>query len=246
MPRHWRRFAVEVALILLGAAVATVTQPGWRWILVIMACAYLAVLTIELAVYWQARAKAAPAEVTGREPEFEPRPEHVHVHVLPHNGTPPPAPEPRLVDAEPEPELVPAAVQESGVPPEPPVEAPEPLPEPEREPEPEPELAPHPVPQLTVAPPLPPEPEPAPAREPAVAVASHTSVVTLSPRGPREWNLWDLERLARRHSGTDVFRDEERSYLLMYLREFANADGVLPIDFDTLVRDSFGDLVGTG
>jgi hypothetical protein len=39
-------------------------------------------------------------------------------------------------------------------------------------------------------------------------------------------------------------RDEERSFLLMYLRDFAGADGVLPVDFDALVRDSFGDLVG--
>jgi hypothetical protein len=30
----------------------------------------------------------------------------------------------------------------------------------------------------------------------------------------------------------------------MYLREFADADGMLPVDFDGLVRDSFGDLVG--
>jgi hypothetical protein len=68
----------------------------------------------------------------------------------------------------------------------------------------------------------------------------------LIPRGPRAWNIWDLERLTREHAGTDVFRDEERSYLLVYLREFANADGVLPLDFDGLVRESFGDLVGAG
>ena len=30
----------------------------------------------------------------------------------------------------------------------------------------------------------------------------------------------------------------------MYLREFAGPDGLLPVDFDGLVRDSFGDLVG--
>jgi hypothetical protein len=39
-------------------------------------------------------------------------------------------------------------------------------------------------------------------------------------------------------------RDEERTFLLMYLREFAGPDGILPADFDSLVRDSFGDLVG--
>ena len=30
----------------------------------------------------------------------------------------------------------------------------------------------------------------------------------------------------------------------LYLRDFAGPDGLLPIDFDGLVRDSFGDLVG--
>jgi hypothetical protein len=61
---------------------------------------------------------------------------------------------------------------------------------------------------------------------------------------PRQWNLWDLERLTREHAGADAARDEERSFLLMYLRDFAGPDGLLPIDFDGLVRDSFGDLVG--
>ena len=37
--------------------------------------------------------------------------------------------------------------------------------------------------------------------------------------------------------------DEERTFLLMYLREFANADGVLPADFDAVVRESFGDVL---
>jgi hypothetical protein len=60
---------------------------------------------------------------------------------------------------------------------------------------------------------------------------------------PREWNLWELERLARAGGGDDVERDEERNYLLMYLREFANADGDLPIEFDGLVRESFGPLL---
>ena len=63
--------------------------------------------------------------------------------------------------------------------------------------------------------------------------------------GPRQWNLWDLERLTREHSGADVAQDEERQFLLMYLREFADSAGLLPLDFDGLVRDSFGELVGT-
>jgi hypothetical protein len=60
---------------------------------------------------------------------------------------------------------------------------------------------------------------------------------------PREWNLWELDRVAREHASGDVARDEERAYLLMYLREFAGPDGVLPSDFDGLVRDAFGDVL---
>ena len=64
------------------------------------------------------------------------------------------------------------------------------------------------------------------------------------PIQPRAWNLWELERLVRASSSGDPLRDEERGYLLVYLREFAAADGVLPVDFDSLVRESFGELVG--
>jgi hypothetical protein len=62
---------------------------------------------------------------------------------------------------------------------------------------------------------------------------------------PRMWNLWDLERQARETAGADTARDEERSFLLMYLREFAAADGVLPAEFDPLVRETFADLAET-
>jgi hypothetical protein len=60
---------------------------------------------------------------------------------------------------------------------------------------------------------------------------------------PREWNLWELERATRDHATGDVAKNEERAYLLMYLREFAGPDGMLPADFDGLVRDAFGDLL---
>jgi hypothetical protein len=72
-----------------------------------------------------------------------------------------------------------------------------------------------------------PEPEPEPAAVDA----------------PREWNLWELERGARDHTTDDVAKNEERAYLLIYLREFAGPDGTLPADFDGLIRDAFGDLV---
>jgi hypothetical protein len=105
------------------------------------------------------------------------------------------------------------------------VAEPEPEPEPEAEPEPEPEPAPPPVP---------------PGEDGA-------AVVELPLRGgPREWNLWDLERRARERHGQDPYRDEEWSALFVYLREYASPDGMLPADFDDLVRSSFGELLSAG
>jgi hypothetical protein len=90
--------------------------------------------------------------------------------------------------------------------------------------------------------PLPkPEPEPEPESPPSAA----ERVVTLpAPAEPREWNLWELERVVRETAGADVARDEERSFLLMYMREFADPDGMLPATFDPLVRETFGDVLG--
>ena len=113
--------------------------------------------------------------------------------------------------------------------------------EPEPEPECEPEPAPSPEPsRIAAVPSPPPEPEPEPEPVPARVVA-----FIPANEGPREWNLWELERAARDHATDDVVRNEERSYLLMYLREFAGPDGILPTDFDGLVRDAFGDVLHT-
>jgi hypothetical protein len=60
---------------------------------------------------------------------------------------------------------------------------------------------------------------------------------------PREWNLWDLERIARAQSTRDPQRFEEWSYLFLHLRRFAKSDGTLPAEFDGLVRDYFGVLL---
>jgi hypothetical protein len=123
----------------------------------------------------------------------------------------------------------------------------EPEPEPE-EPEPDPEPEPEPVRVLHPVPDPEPEPEPEPEPDILPAAEEELPAPTVVPIGvgaaPRQWNLWDLERLTREHAGTDEARDEERSFLLIYLRDFAGADGLLPIDFDGLVRDSFGELVG--
>ena len=80
------------------------------------------------------------------------------------------------------------------------------------------------------------KPEPEPVRD--------DRVVEFPQTGRQQWNLWELERLARDRAGDDPARDEEWGYLLVYLREFANPDGLLAPDFDGLVRESFADLIG--
>jgi len=112
-----------------------------------------------------------------------------------------------------------------------------------REPTPEPETTPE-APRIVAVPPPPleesgPEPEAQPEPEPARVTFIGAD------DGPREWNLWELERAARDNATDDLARNEERSYLLMYLREFAGPDGILPTDFDGLVRDAFGDVLHT-
>ena len=122
-------------------------------------------------------------------------------------------------------------------------------------PEPEPEVAAPPPPAVTpvplvAAPPPPPTPTPAPVASPPPPpverprtekepdIQTGPSVVA---GAPRSWNLWELERAARELAGGDPAVDEERQYMLLYLRDFASADGKLPIEFDPLVREVFGE-----
>ena len=102
-------------------------------------------------------------------------------------------------------------------------------------------------PRIVAVPTPPPEPEPEPEPEAQPEPEPERAQVTFigANDGPREWNLWELERAARDNATDDLVRNEERSYLLMYLREFAGPDGILPTDFDGLVRDAFGDVLHT-
>ena len=136
------------------------------------------------------------------------------------------------------PAVVPASALRVRV--QPPVES-RPESEPKREPAAEPSPEP---PRIAVVPSPPPEPQPEPEPEPEPEAARVVAFIPTND-GPREWNLWELERAARDHATDDVARNEERSYLLMYLREFAGPDGILPTDFDGLVRDAFGDVLHT-
>jgi hypothetical protein len=92
------------------------------------------------------------------------------------------------------------------------------------------------------APPRPPEqrPEPPPPPPPAPS-----TVVAFQPRTyePRRWNLWDLERIARAAARENPERRDEFSFLFVHLRQFADADGALPAEFDGLVRESFAGLL---
>lgn len=116
----------------------------------------------------------------------------------------------------------------------------EPEPEPEPEPQPEPPPAP-PSSPVRAAPE--PEPEPEVVRPAAPAPSPpRPAVARLSARrrDPHQWNLWELERLAR---DAPPDQAEEWHYLFVNLRRFAEPDGALPVEFDSLVRESFEPLL---
>jgi hypothetical protein len=232
------RFLIEAAVIVTAAVVAGLTRLSTLAIVFVVGGAWLLAAFVEWLVWFLPRVRVA-----GAPPAFWARPSAEDGARAGAVSEPEPAPVPVavLLGAEREPEPEPAP--EPDVTPGP---APEPEREPERPPAPEPpETAPEP-PRIAAAPPPPePEREPEPEPEPAGAHEQEAPVVSLALRfpGPQEWNLWDLERLARERAGRDALRDEERSFVLMYLREYANADGLLPADFDGIVRESFGDLL---
>jgi hypothetical protein len=61
----------------------------------------------------------------------------------------------------------------------------------------------------------------------------------VSDSGSVQWNLWSLERLAKEQMPDD----EELTFTLVYLRDYADAAGVLPASFDALVRELFGETL---
>lgn len=95
-------------------------------------------------------------------------------------------------------------------------------------------------------PPLPSEP-PKPARRrfaqraAAPLPAPEAEPITVPAGPPREWNIWELQRAVR--DTPDGERHEEWTALLIHLREFANPDGNLSIEFDALVRESFAPIL---
>jgi outer membrane biosynthesis protein TonB len=233
MPSAGLRFALEAAFLILVAVGAGLAKLEPVVIVALMAVAWVLVALVE-----RASAKAA-APLTGDEAAEEgsgvsTREQPRHVDVVEVEPAAVPAPEPAAV-RQPEPETVvepELAVSERSArailaSSPPPVSDPPP-PEPESEPEPEPEPAPEP------------EPEPAPEPEPEPAKPDPEPEPVYS--GPaREWNIWDLQRLVRDHAGES--KQEEQAALILSLRDFARADGTLPLEFDELVRESFGALL---
>jgi hypothetical protein len=222
------RTVVEAAFLVAVPVVAAAIGSGMWTIIAASAVAYLLIFVLEATLWREGRTAPSlpglrlPARhVVVEQPEPQAQPadtvESVESVVVQRPAAPePPAPEPQAV-----PEPAPPA----------PVPAPAPVAE-------RPALA--AVPELEPEP----EPEPEPAPEPPPTAAPPAVVPIGVGAGPRQWNLWDLERLTREHAGSDPLHNEERQFLLLYLREFADGDGLLPVDFDGLVRESFGELVG--
>lgn len=230
--RFGPRFGAESALIIAAAVFAYLLQFSWPGVAAIVFGAWFVVAVFEVLA-----ARAAPRAVPGAD-EAGPAPE---VEAAPEIG-----PEPAQL---PPPPLPPPATRVSVQPP-PPLPAREVI---EAAEEPEVAAPPEAAPPPTVAPPAPtpaqvvvPPPPPVAAPAPPSAYTPPAAPPAVTQTGDGGWNLWTLERAAREQAGRDPVRDEERSFLLMYLREFADAEGNLPDEFDGLVRDSFGDLVGSG
>ena len=245
------RFAVEAAALIVFGAVLAVADVGLAAFAVAMAVAWLVVAALERTVLHPRREPGAapldawPPADAGADGGREARDDDgaAALRAPPEDAAPP------LVIAEREEEAVEPAADAEPEPaaalgveaPSPPASAPvgeqgngggagvEPGVEHEPAAEPEPQRAPV---QLVEAPP--PEPEPVPTPSPVVA---------LPRRGDAGWNLWDLERRARERAGEDAWRDEEWAALFVYLREYASPDGMLPAEFDDLVRESFAELL---
>jgi hypothetical protein len=235
------RFVLEAAFIVVVAVICWAVDLSWRGIAPAMAGAWLLVTFVERSAtqdhsnlrngkYGFLFRHRQADDAARDEPESEPAsavappPSHVTVLEPAPSAEHPPTPTP--------PEPAPPTPE-----PAPPVPEPEPTPEPGE-----------PVPQLELVP----EPgrEPEPEDEPEPSAPEPVAAVTyLQPRvdgaATREWNVWELERIAREIEGRDPARDEELAFLLIELRQFANADGQLAPSFDPVVRDSFGDLLYT-
>lgn len=211
------RFGVLIAFIILAAALARLAELPTGWILAVIAIAWLLAALIERSVQRAAvTATSTPATAAARAPAaVEPEAAPVHPRPAVSRDDELWLDDDAVIDPAPAPAV--RRQQHQPAPTSVPVTAAKVA---GNEPAAAAELVPEPV--LVLPPPGPP---------------SSSSL----PRG--SWNLWELEGIARETAGVDAARDEERSLILMYLREFASAEGILGAEFDDLVRESFGDLL---
>ena len=86
------------------------------------------------------------------------------------------------------------------------------------------------------------EPEPEPEPEPESPPTPPVVVPQPPPRATGRWTLGELEGLIRERSAAGEPQREEWASYLFFLREHADADGILPSSFDQLVNDVFGPL----
>jgi hypothetical protein len=211
------RFGVEATFIIAVAAFAGLLELPLRAILAAVFGSWALVAVAEIV----ASRRAASRPVADGE-----------------RGVAPVPPAPLSVRAQPEPDRVEPLKVELEFEPEPPPTVAEVEELVASAPDEEPVAATPERPQLAAVP----EPAPAPPPEPEPEAPAEPAVVSIRPSVPREWNVWDLERRLQAQAGGSI-AGEELSYVLMYLREYASPDGVLPVEFDALVRESFGDLV---
>jgi hypothetical protein len=83
-----------------------------------------------------------------------------------------------------------------------------------------------------------PEPEPEPALEPEPIHEAEPS-----PDAPGRWNVLALDRLVEQRGHEFPDRVAEWTSYLYSLRAYAAPDGSLPTSFDTLIEETFGDLI---
>jgi hypothetical protein len=228
LPVAMIRFLLEAAFIILIAAATAVAHLGKVWIALSVGGAWLLVSVVERSAIREGsllHREGLGFLFAGRQAQSEPA-EPV-ADELPYEFFSKPEAEEHPPTPLPEPEPTP----------EPAPPAPEPSP-------PTPEPGAPPPPQLRRVPspePVPP-PEPEPVRE---DLPEPIAYLRRDGGEPREWNIWELERLAREGESRDPGRDQELAFLLLELRQFANADGQLPVSFDAVVRESFGELLFT-
>jgi hypothetical protein len=78
-----------------------------------------------------------------------------------------------------------------------------------------------------------------PTAEPVAAAA----VPEPPTRTPRAWKIAELDRVIADAASADPARAEALRYFLYEIRPYASAVGLLPISFDDVVREQFGDLL---